>query len=146
MVLVRLFDIEGVGMIINYPSGVVYSNQTGGTSCLQPELEGCWVPFRTIYPITGKNQPDKILTDHFCGPKWRGNGATSGIDNEEADIIDSLLEDCRFSGVVKVDRSKLKDSHEAWVFLQILADDPEETFSGFNPYPRAAVLTWPNSD
>ena len=144
MVRVALYDLLSAGIIISYPTGVTYSNQTGGTSNLQPELEGCLVPLPEVHP--DKVPPDKILAIHFSGPKWRETGATSGIDTEDADLIDALLNDCRLSGIVKVDRSKLKESHEAWVFIQILNDDPGNAFSGFDPYPRVGVLTWSNSD
>jgi hypothetical protein len=30
----------GLGLIIEHPTGVIYSNQTGGTFSLQPEREG----------------------------------------------------------------------------------------------------------
>jgi hypothetical protein len=38
-----LYD-AGLGLIIEHPTGVIYSNQTGGNFCLQPELEGAFVP------------------------------------------------------------------------------------------------------
>ncbi|MFN3230679.1 MAG: DUF6210 family protein [Alphaproteobacteria bacterium] len=48
---------------------------------------------------------------------------------------------------IKVDRSRLKTSCEAWVFVQVYAEDgsiPLQT--GFEAYPRLGVQTWSNSD
>ena len=42
--LVRLWQITGPGLIISHPSGVIYSNLTGGYACDHRELEGVFVP------------------------------------------------------------------------------------------------------
>ncbi|AUX40429.1 uncharacterized protein SOCE26_018300 [Sorangium cellulosum] len=76
--LIRLYD-AGLGLIIKHASGVLYTNQTCGVCCAQPELEGVFVP----------------------------------LDAEE-------------SWLGEVERAS--------------------TISGFGPYPRRGVLTWPNSD
>lgn len=34
----ELYEGVGLGLIVEWPSGVVFSNQTGGKSCLHPEL------------------------------------------------------------------------------------------------------------
>jgi hypothetical protein len=44
---IRLWDGAGLGVIISSPTGVLYSNQTGGFSCLHPELEGAYIPLNT---------------------------------------------------------------------------------------------------
>lgn len=35
---------EGCGLIIPYPSGVIFCNQVGGIQCFQAKLEGVYVP------------------------------------------------------------------------------------------------------
>ncbi|MDI1444498.1 DUF6210 family protein [Polyangium sp. 6x1] len=51
------------------------------------------------------------------------------------------------SRFITVDRARLADSHEAWVWALVTSDgDDLAGFSGFGPYPRPAVLTWSNSD
>ena len=40
-----LYDFDGAGTIIPWPSGVMISNQCGGHCCLHPEIEGVFVPF-----------------------------------------------------------------------------------------------------
>ena len=41
--LIRLYG-SIVGVIVLRESGVLYSNQTGGNYCLQPEEEGVYIP------------------------------------------------------------------------------------------------------
>ena len=79
---IRLYDAVGTGLIIPCPSGVMVSNQTGGTACLQPEIEGVYIPLRNDYGLKDFrfSSPELELTTHFVGPKHRGAGATSGLD------------------------------------------------------------------
>src|SRR5262249_23681700 len=70
--LVRLYD-AGIGIILEHPSGVIYSNQTMGNACNQPEVEGVFVPFDA-------EDAWQRLAAHFEGPKYRGSGAMLGLD------------------------------------------------------------------
>lgn len=150
--LILLYDATGAGLIICCESGVRISNQTGGTSCLQPEVEGIFVPLRNEYlPEEGTLRSiEEDLTQWFGGSKHGGSGATLGLDQEDADFIEGLLHRSRLSPAVSVDHSRLRDSHEAWVHVIIHGDETAETdlalFSGFAPYPRSGILTWSNSD
>ena len=42
--IVRLYDHAGTALVIPHATGIVYSNQAGGTTCVQPQLEGFVVP------------------------------------------------------------------------------------------------------
>jgi hypothetical protein len=47
----------------------------------------------------------------------------------------------------RVDRSKLAQSQEAWVHITLeYPDQKSGLFSGIIPFPKTAILTWPNSD
>lgn len=84
------------------------------------------------------------LEAHFRGPKHGGGGAIHGIDADDADVIDAILARARGTWS-RVDRSKLRQSHEAWIHVLLTGDD-QGLLEGLGPYPRPAVLTWPNSD
>jgi hypothetical protein len=148
---VALWHEVGAGIIVEWPTGTVYTNQTGGTACLHPELEGAFVPLGndTTMPegvLVGLSVQLEAL---FTGVKYVGAGALAGLDSQVADAIDRLLAELGYSGCIEVNRSKLHHSHEAWVHIVLLADDPSRDaglFSGFGPYPRGGVLTWANSD
>lgn len=147
---IRLFEHVGLGLIIEYPSGVIYSNQTGGTSCSAPCVEGVFVPLRNDYAVPSREflSPEHALIAYFEGPKWRGTGATQGIDPEDVEFIERLLSEHRLSHCITLDRTRLRDSHEAWIHVIVTAEEAALTplFSGFAPYPRHGVLTWTNTD
>jgi len=148
---IRLYGHTGIGVIIEYATGMVYSNQTGGTACLQPVLEGAFVPFSNdvLIPSREFTSPEWRLAEYFVGSKYRGTGATSGLDAEDADFVNSVLIEAGVDGWIAVDRNRLGESCEAWVFVNVLADEDRPNVSicsGFGPYPRRGVLTWGNSD
>ncbi len=128
----------GLGIVIKHSSGVIYSNQTMGHVCYQPELEGVFVPFDA-------DAAWQRLCQYFEGPKYGGGGAMHGIDAVDADFIDGVILEAKLGGSFVVDRSNLKASHEAWVHVLIHSQD-NALFEGFGPDPCPGVLTWQNSD
>jgi hypothetical protein len=149
---IRLYDTVGTGVILTCSSGVMVSNQTGGTSCLQPEVEGVYIPLRNDYGLKDLrfSSPELELSTYFIGPKHRSAGATSGLDSRDADFIDAVLSHSGLDGAISVDREQLGRSHEAWVHVIIKTDESADQdlamFTGFGPYPRHGILTWANSD
>lgn len=145
---VELWEHVGLGLILEWPSGVVISNQTGGTSCLSPELEGVFIPLRN--DCTEKDRvmisPENELYAYFARGKWGGSGATGGIEADDAEFIETTIGS--LFPAIRVDRDRLAESHEAWIHVKVFGDEPCDPplFSGFAPYPRAGVLTWQNSD
>ena len=146
---VRLWDEAGLGLIVSYPSGIIYSNQTAGVACVQSELEGIFVPLGNDTSI-----PDRILLgpvtalmDYAEGPKWGGGGAMTGIDTEDADVIDGILASHGATAHLRVDRTRLRTSYEAWVWVEIGTEDSRfPSITGLGPVPHMGVITWPNSD
>jgi hypothetical protein len=147
---IQLWEHVGLGLIISWPSGILFTNQTGGTSCLRPEFEGVFVPLCNdcTLPELVLLSPANELWDYFTGPRWQGTGATNGLQAEDADFIDAVLLKARLFPAIRVDRSRLRESHEAWVYVTISGEgsSAHPVFSGFAPYPRAGILTWSNSD
>jgi hypothetical protein len=150
--IIELWESVGLGLIIEYPSGVIYTNQTGGTSNLAPNVEGVFVPLRNgvEYKEPKLFGPENDLLRYFKGPKHRGTGATSGLDPVDAGFIQAVLERYSLGDIVTVDRSRLRESHEAWVRVIVEREEHNQhdlrIFRGFGPYPRSGVLTWSNSD
>lgn len=146
--LIKLYDLAGTALIIEWPSGVRYSNQTMGTACAQPQCEGVLLPLGNELPPIGAHYPlEKKLFDYFTGPAYRGSGAMHGLTVADAEKIDAMLQSEHAFKHIKVDRARLRDSHEAWV--RVLIYNGNETyplFTNFGPFPIRAVLTWSNSD
>ena len=70
-----------------------------------------------------------------------------GLDEMDAELIDGELREIAFGDCLRVDRARLRESHEAWVHVVLDGSDEESSlFAGFGPYPRRGVITWPNSD
>lgn len=135
---VLLYGMEGIGLIIPCPSGVIFQNQTGGFSCLHDEMQGVFVP------LDGGHVDHYVeLHRFFYEGKW-GGGCSSGIDEETAVFIDATLARVPLYAGIKTDRSRLRDSREAWVHVTV--EDPKATLllEGFGPFH--GILTWPNSD
>jgi hypothetical protein len=144
--LINLYGIKGPGLIILRASGVLYSNQTGGLSCYHPAEEGVFVPLEL-----GKPGEYESLMNHFGFVKYHG-GCCDGIDTEDADLIDSFLHQDPEGNLISVDRSRVKDSHEAWVHVTVSAHGDRSVpgsplswlFHGFGA--AKGILTWQNSD
>ena len=149
--VIRLWHSIGFGLIVEFPSGVAYSNQTCGTACLQPELEGVFIPLHNDLALSPVEllSPEIALEEYFARA-YRGTGAEHGLDWKDADRIDEILDRHGLASVLRVDRTRLAESHEAWVRVLVLGEEKREVasriFHGLGPYPRKAVITWTNSD
>ena len=135
----------GTSLILNHPTGIGYSNQAGGTSCLQPITEGVLVPFDNDYDSDHRFLSLELALDAHFQSAWGGTGATSGLKESDADAIDDLLRTRTLINWIMVDRERLNDSFEAWVHVVVLADHAFYCH-GFGPYPKHGILTWANSD
>jgi hypothetical protein len=147
-------DAAGLGLIVAFPSGVMFSNQTGGTECLHPELEGVYIPIRNETEEgaaeggrdTELRSPEHELVEYFVMGPYQGSGATWGLTEADGAFIESVLAKWDLGDCLRVDRDKLGESHEAWVHVTVTGEESHQAFSGFGPYPRAGILTWKNSD
>ena len=133
---IRLWNAEGVLAIILCPSGVTYTNQTCGTFCLHPSAEGVLAPFNTD---SLAEEFERSLA-YKLGSYLRN---VARLDEELADNIDRILGAHLDTRVASVDRSRLADSHESWIYVD-LEEPPDALYAGFGRCK--AVLTWSNSD
>ena len=143
---ISLFDAIGLGLIIKYPTGILITNQTGGTLCLQSAEEGIYVPLCNEYYTDSKEliSPENDLLKYFTGNKYHGTGATEGIDEEDVLNITNILIKYKLDDLIEIDTEKLKQSHEAWIYIKI----NNINTSVFNNFEEnlTGILTWSNSD
>jgi len=128
-----------VMLVLAHPTGVFYKNQVAGYACRQEELEGVLasVDFSDA-------QTERIMTFEYP------NG---GVDNGVADQLDQVLSSSSRSRFIRVDRSRVADSFEAWVYV-VVETPPDEPPPGRGDYHGSiygfgaakGVLTWHNSD
>lgn len=127
---------RGLGLIVLHPSGVLIGNQTNGIAVGAPFEEGVFVPLLEQYP--------QQLTKHFL---QRYDYTFDGIDEHTADFVDKILEEAPQTRFLRVNRYKLKLSHEAWVYVLGLKDCKSDWLTYVSGFPGdEGVLTWPNSD
>jgi hypothetical protein len=158
--IIRLFELEELALIVECPSGVLYTNQAGGNYCLQPETEGVLVPLGHSCNIEDK------LYAFFTGP----DAPRRRLEPSHADALDIILRTPEKPYVMtptfflEVDRTRLADSMEAWLYVTITESPEPYAFDEWNRneqpelpqhptrYPfagfgrRSGVLTWANSD
>ncbi|MGH9902470.1 MAG: DUF6210 family protein [Pyrinomonadaceae bacterium] len=133
--IISLDGFDGLGLIVNFACGVLYTNQVAGHACLHPEAEGVFAPL----PVKVGRPEIYALQQHFRGD-WHP------LSGDDANVVDSIL---KRNGLayLKVDSSKLHESYEAWVnviigeALEGISFNPMDSFAG-----RTGILTWQNSD
>ena len=136
-------SLNQAGVIILRETGVVYQNQTCGHSCAQRCAEGILVPLTAACLIT------ETPTELYQCPIEAGlkqidwYRCYSRLDTTCADEIDELLQSTGFTKGISVDRTRLRESEEAWVYVKL---KPMEyaNYEGFGECD--GVLVWANSD
>jgi hypothetical protein len=138
---VRLYSAKGIGVVVPRQTGVMFSNQAGGYSCLQPEIEGVYIPLDDDF-----NGIEDKLHEYFVGPKHGGGGACNGLDEADADAIDDILHKRPAPCPLRVDRTRLHDSVEAWVHVCLSNEDGLAPLVANFEDDTPAIMTWTNSD
>ena len=136
---------SGIGIIIQKNSGVFYTNQTGGYACHQPALEGAFIPLFSKGEFYDKLS--KKLDDYFFGDSgpYRGHCYIyegKGINEQDADWLDLLFKESEVP--FKVDRDKLNESEEAWIWIEVFGDMGNLFAEGIDG--KEGVFVWDNSD
>jgi len=128
-----------VGVIITWPSGIRYRNQTGGSACSHPEHEGVLALLTDDVGATLN-----ALTEHFEDVKKVPKRV--GISHATADFVDEVLHEYPEHTFISVDRDRLDESHEAWVHVTLspVKSDHDQSVGWF-PAGKG-VLVWENSD
>src|SRR5258708_1544512 len=92
-----------VMLLIEHPSGVVYRHQVGSFLCKQVELEG------VLAAVDFSDSDDQQIMKLPYGSR--------SIIPEIADAIDAILAANPRARYLTVDRMRLQQSYEAWVFV-----------------------------
>ena len=144
---IRLYSLNQLALILSEPSGIYYYNQVGGHACYQEEAEGILVFVEDDCKNLYKRITEYSIEDHG---RW-----LTELKEEDADHFDSLFrwayESLIMRFALRIDRTKLKESKEAWVHVILEHDIPEYrpmpnefNFTGF--HCKNGILTWDNSD
>src|SRR5262245_33146253 len=109
---VVLWNMDGAAAIVLEPSGVMYANQTCGHACVQSEAEGVLVPFNDDPPL---EHPERALSERLSLLLENAHYLTPDL----ADEIDAALAAQPDTRCATVDRARLRDSHEAWIYIDL---------------------------
>lgn len=132
--VVNLDAFPDLGLIVKASTGVRYSTQAAGFACEHPEAEGYLVPLRTRV-----GRPELAT---FSG---QFRGSWESLSAVQADAIDHALSRHGI-GSMRVDRSMLGQSWEAWVHVIVAPDEQESIpLAGLSQEVKG-ILIWPNSD
>ena len=148
--IICLYPLEQLALILSEPSGIFYYNQVGGCSCRQEEAEGVLVFVEDSGKKLHKNLTDYSIEIH--------RGWLTELREKDADDLDSLFANSEKTNYLRVDRSKLKESKEAWIHVVFEPGLPEDERKYCEGYPlsggvycagfssKCGILTWDNSD
>lgn len=155
---------RGLAMVVLVSGGPWCVGTSGGAAIHTPSAQGFPVALVEILrPKNWRNSIDdgwhwvggtqeKQLLEYFTGPKWGPGGCYGGLDEESADSIERILQQSELTSFLRVDRAKLNESEEAWVYMNIKSY-PEhvkkqlcEFTDDLPPLPTSAILSWRNSD
>jgi hypothetical protein len=137
--------LGSAALIIADDSGVIYENQVGGGNfCFQMELEGILIPCDLGYP----SDSYKTTITYELEQVFQSRGAdpirTLSDPSVIADEIDRILASHPELRWVSVDRSRLDESMNAWVYVKLDPGEATVVLQGFES--TRGVLTWPGSD
>jgi hypothetical protein len=139
-----LYESVGTGLIIKAKTGIVWTTQAGGVSCLQPECEGLFVPFGNDTTLDHKLISfENTLFELFAGGTGGMTFAEGWAQPFERALERYAAEHWLPFGRIELDRTRLDDSIEGWVHV-IYRPTPEfpALFDGVGEPPFEAVLTW----
>jgi hypothetical protein len=138
--VVCLYELNKLALILLEPSGVFYHNQVCGHHCLQAFEEG------TLSFLRDSDDLYKKIAEYTMHK--------DGLSIVDANYIDDLFGQFDQTQCLSIDRNRLSDSMEAWVYINIdqkKITDPEDdsvyynaSFLGFTS--GKGLLTWDNCD
>lgn len=126
-----VFDVptnaECQAVIVIEESGQCWTSQSGGFACNHPKAKG-----RILHPsrklaecfndiekyIYEKYRGYMVNEGHFFLDKEEGDDPPDGklMSDQDADAVDAILASSGCANELKVDRSRLKQSMEAWIY------------------------------
>lgn len=137
---VCLYSLEQPGVVVLSQSGVTYWNKTGD---IDPrfQAEGILVPI--------SNDPPNGYPELSLVPRLQDLTANSeSLSVSQVSELDSLLQEVSSSDAISVDRARMGESSEGWVYLTIRPQGEFSYFVGFLDElggadgTLQAVLTW----
>lgn len=133
---VKLWELSGAALVVPESTGVFYTNQVNGTACEHPKLEGILIPVNNDMLSSSPEYLENQLCSLF-------DGSWNELTEIKANEINAVLSKFPETKGILVDRDKLFESVESWVYV-IAKETEDSCYSGFGELH--GILTWQNSD
>lgn len=138
---IKLYDAVGLGLIISLPTGIEFTNQTGGNACYQLSIEGIYVPIANDCSLSNELiSPEIDLIEYFS------KNISDKINEKDIFKINEILEKYDLSELIRIDKDKINKSFEAWIYVDIIQSERFGYLLENFEFPLKGVLTWFNSD
>lgn len=145
------YPAGGVALIIEVPTGFLWTNQTGGTACHHPRVEGLALTIDLNYERDYRELWN--YAEAHCGwgfwTEHEGDVPTEIMDWLDRWLADRTKEEQWMPmNWGRVDRARAKELlEEAWLPLENVFLPDGDDWSGKKQLgPFKAILTWENSD
>lgn len=143
-ILIDFACTDVCGLLVEHPTGVLWSNQTGGTACAHPECEGFYVPL-------GRAQMFADVEYPFESQWWLTSAELEKVDSwcvkpYDREAVQAWIDSVPDLATVL----KPRDSYEGWWgenWIPVRVRDGLSQFdclSGLGN--KLAILTMQNSD
>ncbi|WAS96321.1 DUF6210 family protein [Nannocystis punicea] len=123
------------GLIVLDEHGAVYTSQVFGNSCEQVAARGFFVPLDETFPEFIPEPVEEALGKLLANAPY--------LSEREADEVDALLARYGETEFLRVDRTMLAESGEAWVYVDVI---PRGSCPLSGSGPWKGILVWANSD
>lgn len=124
-----------LGLIVLDENGATYKSQVYGNACGQVSAQGYFVPLDRTLPEVSPESIEVALGRLLANAPY--------LTEQMANDVDALLTKYRETSFLRVDPGLLRESGEAWVYVEIRSGS-ECPIQGAGPWK--GVLTWANSD
>ena len=129
-------------VIVEHPTGIIYTNQTHGLCCAHPQIEGFMLPPLTKLYEKADEIQQKLYEREYLRPD-DANHLDSVFEKEVPFRVDG---DFVFANFNEADPYK-GDSGEAWIRIKFVEPGPGEDVVSYRGLTgKKGVLTWTNSD
>ena len=135
-------SLNSIGVIISFPSGVIYQNITCGHACIPRCEEG--VLMLLTDPLLLIGAPAEV---YYCPIEAKLKAmewwSILYLSPTIASEVDKILHDYPMTKGISVDYTRLQESAEAWIYVNI---EPTE-FAVYSHFGACkGILVWANSD
>ena len=129
--VVQLWESQTASLLVEAPTGAIYTNQCGGTACSHPEVEGFEVPVSYF----DDGEAYKLLCDFWFEPV--GDPCWVNLIEERLTALNTVV-----AGYINAPNNMHMKVDESRIYTMAWGEAWVPVTSAYGP----GILTWMNSD